>query len=211
MAEASPEPKVDGRSLRYADRRQELLRAAMGYVLEHGLADLSMRPLAKALGITHTSLSAHFGSKENLITEILATFRQVSRGGRGAPEPALDEHGRPTLDRYDWWWKQWSQDSFLPAWRLNFEVFGIALQNPGRYTEFLEHVVDDRLDSLRPLLLACGCPPDDVDTVATSAIAHIVGLQADFLATGDRERVDRAHAAYVAYLETQRRSWTSTG
>lgn len=201
-------PKIDGRTLRYADRRRELLLASMNYVLEHGLADLSMRPLAKALGITHTSLSAHFGSKENLITEILATLREASKRVRRLPgSDATDTGGPASFDGYDRWWKQWTQDQFLPALRLSFEVFGIALQHPDRYADFLQHVVKDWLEVFEPLLRSCGCPEDEIETMATSAIAHMVGLQADLLATGDRERVDRAHASFLATMEEKRQRW----
>src|SRR5271154_7591678 len=73
-------PAVDGRRARHAHRRPELLAAATDYVFEHGLADLTMRPLAKELGITHRGLLHHFGSKEQLVAEILHELRGRDRG-----------------------------------------------------------------------------------------------------------------------------------
>ena len=57
-------------------RRAATLAKAAEYVLEHGLADLSLRPLAKALGTSPRMLLYDFGSKERLIHEILAEIRR---------------------------------------------------------------------------------------------------------------------------------------
>ena len=56
--------------------RERLLAAAMEYVAEHGVGDLSLRGLAAALGTSHRMLSYHFGSREGLLIEVI-------RDGRG--------------------------------------------------------------------------------------------------------------------------------
>ena len=56
--------------------RREAVRAqAADYVLERGLARLSLRPLAKALGTSPRMLLYDFGTKERLIHEILGEIR----------------------------------------------------------------------------------------------------------------------------------------
>ena len=52
-------------------RRSELADAATDYVLEHGVAGLSLRPLAAALGTSDRMLVYHFGSKDALVAELL--------------------------------------------------------------------------------------------------------------------------------------------
>src|ERR687889_139227 len=56
-------------------RQQELLEAAYGYVLERGLADLSLRPLATAIGSSPRVLLFLFGSKDGLVRALLARAR----------------------------------------------------------------------------------------------------------------------------------------
>ena len=56
-------------------RRAELLDAAVDYVCAHGLADLSLRPLAKAIGSSPRVLLHYFDSKENLVVEIVRNGR----------------------------------------------------------------------------------------------------------------------------------------
>ena len=56
-------------------RRRELLDAAYRYVLDHGLADLSLRPLAAAIGSSPRVLLFLFGSKDGLVAALLARAR----------------------------------------------------------------------------------------------------------------------------------------
>src|SRR5258705_10074843 len=58
-----------------AQKRSVLLEAATDHVLEHGMAGLSLRPLALALGTSPRMLLYHFGSKEQLVTDVLAAAR----------------------------------------------------------------------------------------------------------------------------------------
>ncbi|MEC7952275.1 MAG: TetR/AcrR family transcriptional regulator [Pseudomonadota bacterium] len=51
--------------------RETLLPMLAGYVLENGLADVSLRPLAKAAGTSDRMLLYHFGSKEELVAALL--------------------------------------------------------------------------------------------------------------------------------------------
>src|SRR5689334_13292964 len=57
------------------ERRQELRDALGDYVLAEGLADMSLRPLAAALGTSPRMLLYHFESKERLVSEGLAVAR----------------------------------------------------------------------------------------------------------------------------------------
>ncbi len=60
-------------------RREQLLAAAVDYAIEHGLSDLTLRPLADALGVMPNSLVHHFGNKDTLLTAILNGVRERLR------------------------------------------------------------------------------------------------------------------------------------
>ena len=51
--------------------RENLLPLLAAYVLEHGLAGLSLRPLAAAAGTSDRMLLYHFGSKQQLVAQLL--------------------------------------------------------------------------------------------------------------------------------------------
>ena len=56
-------------------RKTELLEAAYAFALEHGLADLSLRPVAAAIGSSPRVLMFLFGNKDGLVKALLARAR----------------------------------------------------------------------------------------------------------------------------------------
>lgn len=168
-------------------RRQELLDAAVDYAVAHGVADLSLRPLAKALGTQAPVLLHHFGSKEQLLTAVLNGVRDRLRAlGRDA-EATSPRAGLGTV----WAWA--SDPAQAPFLRLFFECYGLALRHPDRYSQFLDTVVQDWLDEPMAAI---------DDTSATIAIAVTRGLLLDLLTTGDRDRVDAAMTRVTTLLRT---------
>jgi hypothetical protein len=75
--------------------------------------------------------------------------------------------------------------------RLFFETYALALRQPDRYSNFLQHAVRDWLDE--PLAAV-----DDIS--ATLAIATVSGLLLDLLTTGDRSRVEAAMERFTLLL-----------
>ncbi len=53
-----------------------MLPLVAAYVMQHGLAGMSLRPLAKAAGTSDRMLIYHFGSKDALVAELLAFLAQ---------------------------------------------------------------------------------------------------------------------------------------
>lgn len=62
----------NARRSRGREQQVALLAGAVDHVLEHGVAEMSLRPLAAALGTSDRMLLYYFGSREQLLTEILA-------------------------------------------------------------------------------------------------------------------------------------------
>ena len=108
-------------------RRAELLEAAVDYAVEHGLADLTLRPLAEALGVMPNTLAHHFGSKEELLSEILNGVRDRLRAMRAQLQ--RDPAQAPMEGVWEWI----SSDERMPFFRSFFEAYGLALRQPARY------------------------------------------------------------------------------
>jgi AcrR family transcriptional regulator len=160
-------------------RRAATLERAAHYVLEHGLAGLSLRPLAKALGTSPRMLLYDFGSKERLIHEILAEIRRHET-------TLLDAEVR-TLDDVWRWIAAPEREPFL---RLFFEIYVEAL---GR--DEAQPLVRDWLAYLQERWT----PPVD-EARATLMVAVVRGLLLDRLATGDRARTDAAFRRFSELL-----------
>ena len=69
--------------VRTADEQRpvELLDAIVGYLTTHGVAELSLRPLAKAVGSSPRVLLYYFGSKEKLL-EALFNYRAAGASSK---------------------------------------------------------------------------------------------------------------------------------
>lgn len=148
-------------------RKQETLARAAEYVLQHGLAGLSLRPLAEALGTSPRMLLYDFGSKEELVGAILAEIRRHE-------ERLLDADVRTLEDVWEWIAAD-EREAFL---RLFFEVYVDALRRgeAGPFVEDWLSFLSSRVDA----------------ATATLLIAVVRGLLLDRLATGDKQRTDAA-------------------
>src|SRR3954452_4807609 len=167
------------------DRRASLLEAATGHVLDHGMANLSLRPLAQAISTSPRMLLYHFGSKEELVTEILAAARRQQAELTARWLPGQPDLGPAELLKRFW---RWQVDEHRPFLRLFFEVYGLALQEPGRFPGFPEDAVLAWLPFVAARLEEAGVRDSQAETVATAVIAAYRGLLLDVLATGDTER-----------------------
>jgi len=179
-------------------RRAALLDAATEHVLEHGLADLSLRPLATALGTSPRMLLYHFDSKEQLVTDVLARAREhQARLTEGwlAAQPNL---APGDLLRRFWRWQIADHQPFL---RLFFEIYGLALQDPARFPGFLEGAVTEWLEFIAVLLRRAGVHHTRARVAATTVVAGYRGLLLDALATGDLRRAAKGLDLLLDALE----------
>lgn len=68
--------------------KSSLLRDMAEYVLEHGLQSASLRPLAASAGTSDRMLIYHFGSKDQLIAELVEHLAARMTAGLDAAMPA---------------------------------------------------------------------------------------------------------------------------
>jgi len=179
-------------------RRTELLDAAYRYATKQGLADLSLRPLAHAIGSSPRVLIFLFGSKNGLIRAILAKARadELATLDRLPAEGAADLV--TTAGRLWNWLSDPPHRGVLNLW---VEAYARSLLDPqGPWAGFAEHTVTDWLD-----LLAESQPAGTRRGAAavadrTAALAVLRGAMLDVLATGDVERTTRAVERQLATL-----------
>jgi AcrR family transcriptional regulator len=162
------------------------------------MANLSLRPLAQALSTSPRMLLYHFGSKEQLVTEILAAarLRQAElTAGWLAEQPDLSPV--ELLQRF---WR-WQTDEHRPFLRLFFEVYGLALQQPNRFPGFPKDAVRDWLPLIARTLEEAGVPSAQAGIAARVAIAGYRGLLLDALATDEREETTQALDFFLDAIE----------
>jgi AcrR family transcriptional regulator len=179
-------------------RETELLERAYAYSLTHGLGDLSLRPLAAAIGSSPRVLLFLFGSKDGLIRALLARARSDELDLLRQINSRYDEPpGLEVVGRELWTWL--SAEERRPLMKLWVEAYGRSLVAPdGPWAEFAQSTVDDWLD-----LLATAQPPaergaDRGQARRTGVLAMLRGALLDLLATGELDRTTEAVNAYLA-------------
>jgi AcrR family transcriptional regulator len=180
--------------------RQRLLDAAIDYVTQNGIGDLSLRALAAELGTSHRMLIHHFGSKDGLWVAIVRAVEERQREILGT---VLYEPGKPAGEAARAFWKHISDPSLWPNERLFFELYGRALQGRGPAVELLDGIVTDWLEPITEVNIALGLPPSEAAAQARLGLAVTRGLLLDLLATRDTVGVNAAMDAFIALTEAQ--------
>ncbi|MEU4489894.1 TetR/AcrR family transcriptional regulator [Streptomyces purpurascens] len=171
------------------DRRAQLVDAAVDYVAAHGIADLSLRRLGAAIGVSHRMLIHYFGSKERLLVEIVRASERRQRDllSRLRLTPGLSPVAVARL-----LWQQLTDPRLASQERLFFEIYGRALRGHPEAVPILERLVADWLEPLEAAEIAAGADPIAARNRARLGLATTRGLLLDLLATGDRVGVDAA-------------------
>ncbi|MGW5384936.1 TetR family transcriptional regulator [Nocardia sp. NPDC003963] len=175
-------------------RQAELLEAAYRYVLTHGLGEMSLRPLATAIGTSPRVLLYLFGSKESLVRALLARARTeeldlLAEVEASAPGTTGNRLPRAATLLWDWLAEP-ARRGLLTLW---LEGYVRSLVEPaGPWAEFARETVEDWL-----AVLAAAQPSEirdsaDARAERTRVLALLRGALIDLLATGDAERVAAA-------------------
>jgi len=175
-----------------------LLDAATSYALEVGVAELTLRPLAEAIGSSIASLNRQFGSKDGLVREVCQDLH--SQMVRSLAESWTETSGQPA-EVLRALWDLWLAPEYDRQFTFLFELYGMAVRHPERYTWFADSVVRDWMAPLEKALVANGHPADQARTVTTLVMAIIRGLRLDLAATGEVSRVDLAYDMALTILE----------
>lgn len=173
-------------------RKAELLDKLLQYSATHGLSDVSLRPLAAAVGSSPRVLLYFFGSKADLVREV---HQHARREQLRVLENALDGHADPAAAIEALW--TWLADpAHANVERFFFEGYARSLHDTdGPWAGFGASSVAEWLPRLNEAVSGAGNP--------TLVLAILRGLVLDLLATGDRTRVSTAATEYLDSLRAR--------
>jgi AcrR family transcriptional regulator len=182
-------------------RRAELLDLAYQYAIQRGRADITLRPIAAAIGSSPRVLIYLFGSKDGLIKALLGRSRaeevallsELRRNGASS--------GGTLREATLLIWSYLAEEARRPLLRLWLDGYARSLSEPaGPWAGFARDSVEDWL-----ALLADVQPAEVRDTPAavaerTLALAVLRGALLDLLSTDDDTRVTAAVGALIGQL-----------
>lgn len=182
------------------ERRAERLDAVVAYLAQHGLADVSLRPMAKALGISVNGLVHHFGSKDDIVVAALRRANEVQIDVLDrwlAGDPGL---GQADLLRRWWRWIN-SSPHRLALVRLGIEAAALEATASGLPGDVRAVQIGLWRLNIEHRLRAEGVPPARVEVEASLVKAMFTGLVVDLIATGERRRLGRALEVALGRLD----------
>jgi AcrR family transcriptional regulator len=180
------------------ERPGELLDEVANYLARNGVADLSLRPLAKAVGSSPRVLLYYFGSKEELVVKALARLRERQRVTYDRMKSL--QYKTPAVACRAIW-RHMSSPENLRLFRMSLEIFTMALRQPERFADYLRGSVEDWLGFLAPPLMRQGYSEAEARAHGTVVLAGFRGFLLDYLASRDRARVDRAVELWLQALD----------
>lgn len=173
--------------------KARLTERILEYLLEHGVQDLSLRPLAKAVGSNARMLIYHFGSKEQLIIEALElaqTFQLAALSKSPNPKP-------DPIAELSFLWQWFSSSEFLAFAKLLFELEILAIKGDPHYEAFAQQIIEGWIGFVQSRFTAC-------DRVTASIIVNAFsGFLLDLLISKNTERVNTAFKAFAVLISKE--------
>ena len=174
--------------------RERLLAAAVEQAMRGGIADMSLRELAAAIGTSHRMLLYHFGSREGLLTAVAGTVEEAQRA-------VVAEWGISRANARELW-EHFSDPRLWPAERLFFELYAQALLGRPGTEGFLDSAIEPWIAAMEPAIIReAGLDSKTARAEARLALAITRGLLLDLLATGDRDGVTEAFERYLDHTD----------
>jgi AcrR family transcriptional regulator len=180
-------------------RKPQLIEEILDYLLDKSLASLSFRTISQALGFSTYTLVYHFGTRAELISEIVAA---VSTRAEGIEERL--KRAPNTLDAYlegfeeSWEWTLQPRNRQLQ--RLEFEASLIEAVEPKEHT-FNRALFDTWLRIGQQGLTALGVSAGDARSEVRLLVDSFYGIQYDFVLNGN---ADAASSAFRELLQQHR-------
>ncbi|MEP6731018.1 MAG: TetR/AcrR family transcriptional regulator [bacterium] len=175
-------------------RKDELIDKLIEYFTQHGVADVSLRPMAAEVGTSARLLIFHFRSKEQLLAEVLSEMQRRLQASllELVPVPGSRAGARRASPLRKFW--RWAtDDAHLPSLRLLYHLQMLAILNPDTYGGLLTAQSTDWIDLIKRYLPSA----QRSATTATLFVAVFDGLFLELLSTGDRRRTTRALERFI--------------
>jgi AcrR family transcriptional regulator len=174
--------------------RDRLLAAAVEQAMRGGIADLSLRELAAAIGTSHRMLLYHFGSREGLLVAVAQAVEEAERARFLSWGMTADDARRI--------WARLSDPALWPAERLFFELYVQALLGRLGDERFLDSAIEGWIAPVAAAMVEAGASEATARVDARLGMAVVRGLLLDLLATGDCDGVTEAHERFLRLYET---------
>jgi AcrR family transcriptional regulator len=185
-------------------RRAKLLDEVVGYLSQHGVAGVSLRPIARELGVSVNALVHHFGSKDELVVAALRRAAEIQQGVEERWRRQIPHLSTAELQRR--WWRLINRSpEHLALVRLGLEAATLDATVSGLPGDVRAEQISFWREDIAARLIADGIRPGDAEREASLVKATFTGLVLDLLATGQRKRLTDALECTLSRLDAMRK------
>jgi AcrR family transcriptional regulator len=171
-------------------RKQQLLEDLMAYFIRHGVADVSLRPMAKEVGTSARLLIFHFRSKERLLLEVLDEMQtRLQQSLKELLASPSANRSAPLRIFWDW---ALEQKNFAHL-RVLYQLHILAAQDSKTYGKYLKRNSLNWLEAVQAILK----PSQRSPALATLIVAVFDGLFIEVISSGDHRRATAAIDQFV--------------
>ncbi|WP_147916368.1 TetR/AcrR family transcriptional regulator [Ruania zhangjianzhongii] len=172
--------------------REELLGRVVAHLAEHGVGDTSLRTLAERVGTSHRMLIYHFGSRDGLLTAVVAS----TWARRPQDLEALLTREADPLGAARALWQRLADEASL--WGpLFFECAAAAMQGRA-WASTLRDWVAAWNEVLTEVFLRAGHRPEQAARNARTALALARGALFELCLSGDRVAADELIEGFLS-------------
>jgi AcrR family transcriptional regulator len=179
-------------------KKPALLEQIVDYLIDKPLSALTFRGLASALGVSSFTLVYHFGTRDDLVRDIIGSIATRQRGFETVFDPET-----VTLDSYFDGLRQTFELTLFPRnralQRLEFEAQMLEAVAPDHAVTRTAH--EELHTGARDTLEALGLTPEEATVEAQLLVDTFYGIQVGLVVSGD---VERATAAFDRSLQYHR-------
>ena len=176
--------KVDRGTPPATRRAVEMLPAIVDVLRRRGPAGFQLGTIAEDLGTSSRMLIYHFGSRDDLLSHVMRVVRRDTVTELSSPAPGT------LIEAIDRWWVYYMKH--LSDIQLFFHLASRRFEEPGRFDEFASTAIDSWRDYFAGAIVAEGHGYHYAQVLGRLVIGTLRGITADYLITGDRERVEEA-------------------
>lgn len=178
------------------ERKQELLEQILDHLLDKPLSSLTFRSLASALGVSTFTLVYQFGTRAELVSDIVAAIsaRQSEMEARLVENPGtIDEYYNNLVVSWEWT----LQPRNRQLQRLEFEASMLEVLEPDVHN-YSRSLYATWLRVGREALEAFGLGPEDATIEARIMVDAFYGLQYDLVVNDDQAGATEAFTRLIA-------------
>jgi AcrR family transcriptional regulator len=163
-------------------RRDELLDQVTDHVLAHGLIGLTLRPLAAAIGTSDRMLVYHFGSRDQLVTDVV-----VRTSDRAVAEVADLAAPRGVRAGVLALWDAYQQQPLHACLDVYCQAAATGLIGREPYLSAARAANERWATALQDYLVRCGAARRRVGRVVTLVDSALYGFHLDLTTDSIRE------------------------